>query len=130
MAALRLSRQTRYFGDTAYGFVADLGIYLGIERQIDVDARAEFDKSHVILYRGLIAGLRICDDAPRYRSGHLAHEYFLTVQSAYHDCAALVIGARFRQIGRIEPARVMTHELDGAVDRKPVGMYVENRHEH
>ena len=72
----------------------------------------------------------IGDDTTRHRSGNLTHQHLLAVRGADDDGAALVLGARFGKICGQETARMMLDKGDLAVDGEPVGMHVENAHEH
>ena len=46
-----------HLGDAADGLVADSHIDIGAERQVEVDARAEFDEAHVVFDFGFDAGV-------------------------------------------------------------------------
>ena len=63
-------------------------------------------------------------------AGNLAHEHYLAACGADGYGRTFVFGRRFRQIGGKEAAFVMAGEFHFAVNGKPVGVYVEYRHEY
>lgn len=118
------------FGDAAYCLVADMDEYFGAERQKDIDSRAEFDKSQMLVDAGLVAGLGVGDNAAGDGAGNLPHEHVLALGSADQDGRSLVFGAGLGKIGRQEAPGLMGNESHLAIDRIPVGMDIENAHEH
>lgn len=75
------------------GLGTDSGENFGIEGQIYIDSRAEFNEPEVILDGCALAGFGICDDTPSDGSCDLTHKYLLAVVGAYDYGGALVFGA-------------------------------------
>lgn len=87
--------ETRYFGDAANGGVADADEYIGAERQVYVDARAEFDEAQVLVDASFVARLGVGDDAAGYGACNLSNQYVLAAGGFNQNSRTLVLGARF-----------------------------------
>lgn len=90
---MKLAFQACDFGDSSPGFVAEFNEYFSIERKIDVDTGAEFDKAHVLAYTCFFAGTGIGYYAPGNGSRNLAYKHFLSVCGTYNYGAPFVVGA-------------------------------------
>ncbi len=78
---------------------------------------------------GALARTGICDYAPGHSPRYLSNHKSAAIVHCDAHGAALIVGAGLRQVGRQEAAAVMGHVIDRAVNRKPIGMHIERRHE-
>lgn len=115
---------------TPGGLVANVDINFGIEGEENIDTGTEFDESHVPVNRGFVARLGIGDYAAGNRPGNLSGNDNLPVAGADDDSRPLVFSAGLGKVGRHETTRMMFHFKNFPVNRKPVGMDVEDGHEH
>ena len=90
--------------DATHGLVAKFHQNLGVERQEDVDSRAEFDESHVLFNAHFVARFNVSDYAARNGTGNLTHKHIAAAACANHHSGALVFGARLGQVCREESA--------------------------
>ena len=117
-------------GDAAGGGVADVHECFRAEGEVDVDARAKLDESHVVSYVRVRSLFGVCDDAAGDGACNLAHEHELAPGGADDHRRAFVLGAGLRKVGRHEASGMVGGVNHLAVDRKPVGVHVEYAHEH
>ena len=64
--------------DAAHGLVTKFHHYFGVEWQVNVNSRTEFDESHVLLNAHFFAGFNISNYATCYGSSNLAHQHIMT----------------------------------------------------
>ena len=121
--------QLRDGSQSAARVVADLDQRLGVERQIDIYPRTEFDESEMLRDLPVLADAGISDDASRHRPGDLTHKDALPVVADHPYGAPLVLRAALGKICSEESPRVMLDIYHLAGRRKPVGMHIERRHE-
>lgn len=84
----------------------------------------------MVLDRGLDAGVGVGHDTAGHRPGNLAHEHQLPFRRTDDDGRALVLGARFGEVGGTAAPVVVLGIYHLAVDGEPVGVDVQRRHEH
>ena len=76
-----------------------------------------------------LVGTGVCDYAAGNSAGHLANHDFLAARCAYYYSGMLILQTGFRKPCLVIVSILMFHPSHISVHRKPVGMYVHNRHE-
>ena len=118
-----------YYGFIASRVLSHLYADFSAERQVNVDARAEFDESQMFVYVAVFFSLGIGYDAAGHRSGYLTAQYLGAFRCFEHYVGVFVLLACLRQPCLVVVAVLVVYELNLAVYREPVGVYVEQAHE-
>src|SRR5260221_3454655 len=100
-----MSQKPRQNAFRSVNLFAERRFYFRIERQVDVDARAEADEAEALAACQRGAGLDIAKDAPRDEAGDLHAGHVAPVGRAQPQSVALVLEGRPVQGGVEEAAR-------------------------
>src|SRR6266446_493782 len=86
-----MSRKPRKDAPRSVNLFPDRRFQLGVERQVDIDARAEADEAEALAARELGAGADIAQDAPRDQAGDLHAGHVLPLAGLQPQGVALVL---------------------------------------
>jgi hypothetical protein len=94
-----------------------------------VEPRAEADHAEALAASQALAFPGPAEDAARYQSGDLHRRHDGAVRQLEQKAVALVVLARLVEVGVEELARPIGDTPDGAGDRRPIDVAVEDVHE-
>src|SRR5262249_32845661 len=97
-------------------------------REEDVDPGAEADHADALAGRDDFAFAHERHDAPRHQARDLDDSDAGRARGRDHEHVALIVLARFVEIGAEEGALAIDHPLDAASERTAIHMTVEHAH--
>src|SRR4051812_14801583 len=117
-------------GERGIHLVADARLRHRIEREVDIDSRAEPNEPEALAALEILARFRVAQDAPRNKTRDLHDRDVVALGGPQPDRSAFVLHGRFRKRGVQKASTVIPGPDDFALVGTAVRMRVEYIHEH
>ena len=122
----------RQFGNNcsiACGLLSQAYQYLRPQWQVHVNTRTEFDKAQMFVNVALVIFVGITHNSSGHGTRHLSDEDVMSFRRFNDDSGTFIFQTGFGKPSLMEVTIFMLDRLDMAVNRKPVGMDIKQRHE-